>query len=195
MSVVGVRRAAAEGEAAMSAAGFWAAVVDRADLDAYLGRPVPTGDADGRERVEALYCQVSGSTGRSRGWPIRNGCLGIRPQRRVFQAFATGDRDCGSRLPDSTACLMMPRMAASPWCGWCGQIGWRVSGVAWIERYLSVCGVSVEALHDRGDTSQWGKLMDDFMAMSAPFSGRFYQLRSRRNQQRLLDAASERLAR
>jgi putative resolvase len=35
--------------------------------------------------------------------------------------------------------------------------------------------------------------MDDFMALLASFSGRFYQLRSKRNQQRLLDAASERL--
>jgi hypothetical protein len=66
-------------------------------------------------------------------------------------------------------------------------------GVAWIERYLSVCGVSVEALHDRGDMSLLEELMDDFMALLASFSGRFYQLRSKRNQQRLLDAASERL--
>jgi predicted site-specific integrase-resolvase len=68
-------------------------------------------------------------------------------------------------------------------------------GVAWIERYLSVCGVSVEALHDRGDKSLVAELMDDFMALLASFSGRFYRLRSKRNQQRLLDAASERLGR
>lgn len=66
-------------------------------------------------------------------------------------------------------------------------------GVAWIERYLSVCGVSVEALHERGDRSLLEELMDDFMALLASFSGRFYQLRSKHNQQRLLDAASERL--
>jgi hypothetical protein len=50
-------------------------------------------------------------------------------------------------------------------------------GVAWIERYLSVCGFSVEALHDRGDESLLGELMDDFMVLVASFSGRFYQLR------------------
>jgi predicted site-specific integrase-resolvase len=66
-------------------------------------------------------------------------------------------------------------------------------GVAWIERYLSV--VSVEALHDRGDKSLVEELMDDFMAVLASFSGRFYQLRSKGNQQRLLHAAGERLAR
>ena len=66
-------------------------------------------------------------------------------------------------------------------------------GVGWIERYLSVCGVSVEALHDRGDKSLLEELMDDFMALLASFSGRFYQLRSRRNQRRLLEAARERL--
>jgi predicted site-specific integrase-resolvase len=88
---------------------------------------------------------------------------------------------------------MMPLRVASPWCGWYGGIGSARFGVVWIERYLSVCGVSVEALHDRGDKSLLEELMDDFMALLASFSGRFYQLRSKRNQQRLLDAASERL--
>ncbi len=67
--------------------------------------------------------------------------------------------------------------------------------VGWIERYLSVCGVSVEALHEREDKSLLEELMDDFMALLASFSGRFYQLRSRQNQQRLLDASAQRLER
>jgi predicted site-specific integrase-resolvase len=67
--------------------------------------------------------------------------------------------------------------------------------VAWIERYLSVGGVSVEALHERGDRSLLGELMDDFMAVLASFSGRFYRLRCKHNQRRLLDAAGERLGR
>ncbi|PEG59660.1 hypothetical protein CQY21_15475 [Mycolicibacterium boenickei] len=58
---------------------------------------------------------------------------------------------------------------------------------------LSVCGVSVEVLHERGDKSLLEELMDDFIALLASFSGRFYQLRSRQNQQRLLDAAVGRL--
>jgi putative resolvase len=36
--------------------------------------------------------------------------------------------------------------------------------------------------------------MDDFMALLASFSGRFYQLRSKDNQRRLLDVARERLS-
>ncbi|BCJ84657.1 hypothetical protein [Mycolicibacterium sp. TY81] len=56
-----------------------------------------------------------------------------------------------------------------------------------------MCGVSVEALHERGDKSLLEELMDDFMALLASFSGRFYQLRSRQNQQRLLEAAAIRL--
>ncbi|BBX88891.1 hypothetical protein MBOE_05400 [Mycolicibacterium boenickei] len=48
-------------------------------------------------------------------------------------------------------------------------------------------------LHERGDKSLLEELMDDFIALLASFSGRFYQLRSRQNQQRLLDAAVGRL--
>lgn len=66
--------------------------------------------------------------------------------------------------------------------------------MGWIERYLSVCAVSVEVLRERADKSLVEELMDDFMALLASFSGRFYQLRSKQNQQRLLDAAKERLA-
>lgn len=61
-------------------------------------------------------------------------------------------------------------------------------------RYLSVCRVSVEALREYGGKSVLEELMDDFMAMLASFSGRFYQLRSQQNQQRVLDAAARRLS-
>ncbi|AWK70336.1 hypothetical protein CBI38_00870 [Rhodococcus oxybenzonivorans] len=59
-------------------------------------------------------------------------------------------------------------------------------GVAWIERYLSVVGVTVEVLREHGDTSVGEELIDDFMALLASLSGRFYQSRSRLNQCRLL---------
>ncbi|MDI9950502.1 MULTISPECIES: hypothetical protein [unclassified Rhodococcus (in: high G+C Gram-positive bacteria)] len=64
--------------------------------------------------------------------------------------------------------------------------------MAWIERYLSAVGVKVEVLRDHGDTSLVEELMDDFMAVLASFSGRFYPLRSKQNQRRLLpgDAAA-----
>ncbi|MCQ4120586.1 hypothetical protein [Rhodococcus tibetensis] len=66
-------------------------------------------------------------------------------------------------------------------------------GVAWIERYLSVVGVTVEVLREHGDKSLVEELMDDFMALLASFSGRFYRLRSKQNQRRLLDDAAARL--
>jgi predicted site-specific integrase-resolvase len=46
---------------------------------------------------------------------------------------------------------------------------------------LSVVGVTVEVLREHGDTSLGEELMDDFMALLASFSGRFYQLRSKQN--------------
>ncbi|TQC39153.1 hypothetical protein EEB14_57870 [Rhodococcus sp. WS4] len=66
-------------------------------------------------------------------------------------------------------------------------------GVAWIDRYLSQVGVTVEVLRDKGDKSLAEELMDDFMALLASFSGRLYQLRSKQNQHRLLDDAAARL--
>ncbi|MFC9762768.1 MULTISPECIES: hypothetical protein [Rhodococcus] len=57
--------------------------------------------------------------------------------------------------------------------------------MAWIERYLSVVGVKVEVLREHGDKALVEELMDDFMALLASFSGRYYQLRSKRNQRRL----------
>ncbi|RZL70826.1 MAG: hypothetical protein EOP32_40960 [Rhodococcus sp. (in: high G+C Gram-positive bacteria)] len=64
--------------------------------------------------------------------------------------------------------------------------------MAWIERDLSVVGVKVEVLREHGDTSLVGELMDDVMAVLASLSGRFYPLRSKQNQRRLLpdDAAA-----
>ncbi|UPK63178.1 recombinase family protein [Rhodococcus pyridinivorans] len=68
-------------------------------------------------------------------------------------------------------------------------------GVVWIERYLSVVGVTVEVLREQGEISLAEELMDDFMALLASFSGRFYRLRSKQNQRRLLDDAGARLGR
>ncbi|WP_226359636.1 hypothetical protein [Pseudonocardia sp. ICBG1142] len=62
-----------------------------------------------------------------------------------------------------------------------------------IERYLAQVGVAVETVHAHADKSLLEELMDDFMALLASFSGRFYQLRSKTNQKRLLDAAQARL--
>jgi len=192
MSVVGVRKAAEEGRLPCRRSGSGQRLFDRADLDAYLGRPA-TGGAEGRERVEALYCRVSGSTGQESSLANQEQMLRDSSSGTVFRVY----RDRRSGLRESRRGLDRLLDDAAEGRFTVVRVVWRDRarfGVAWIERYLSVCGVSVEALHDRGDKSLLEELMDDFMALLASFSGRFYQLRSKRNHQRLLDAASERLA-
>jgi putative resolvase len=193
MSVVGVRKAAEEGRLPCRRSASGQRLFDRADLDAYLGRPVPVADAGGRERVEALYCRVSGSTFQESSLANQERMLRDTAQGRVFRAY----RDRGSGLRESRRGLDRLLDDAAGGRFTVVRVVWRDRlarfGVAWIERYLSVCGVSVEALHDRGDKSLLEELMDDFMAVLASFSGRFYQLRSKHNQRLLLDAAGERL--
>lgn len=193
MSVVGVRKATEEGRLPCRRSRSGQRLFDRADLDAYLGRPAPAMDPGGRERVEALYCRVSGSTGQESSLANQEQMMRDTARGRVFRVY----RDRGSGLRESRRGLdrLLDDAAAGRFT--VVRVVWRDRlarfGVAWIERYLSVCGVSVEALHERGDRSLLEELMDDFMALLASFSGRFYQLRSKRNQRRLLEAAGERL--
>ncbi len=67
MSVAGVRKAASEGRLPCRRTASGQRVFDREDLDAYLRRPAQTSST--RERVEAWYCRVSGSTGSCRTPP------------------------------------------------------------------------------------------------------------------------------
>ncbi|BCI84426.1 hypothetical protein MTY66_61310 (plasmid) [Mycolicibacterium sp. TY66] len=193
MSVVGVRKAAVEGRLAFRWSASGQRLFDRADLDAYLGRPAPDPDGVIGERVEALYCRVSGSTGQESSLDNQEQMLRDSASGTVFRVY----KDRGSGLRENRRGLdrLLDDAAAGKFT--VVRVVWRDRlarfGVGWIERYLSVCGVSVEALHERGDKSLLEELMDDFMALLASFSGRFYQLRSRQNQQRLLEAAAIRL--
>jgi hypothetical protein len=59
-------------------------------------------------------------------------------------------------------------------------------GVAWIEATCRWSGLRSRSCGSMA-THRWREeLIDDFMALLASFSGRFYQLRSRLNQRRLL---------
>jgi len=146
------------------------------------------------ERVEALYCRVSGSTGQESSLDNQEQMLRDSASGKVFRVY----KDRGSGLRENRRGLdrLLDDAAAGKFT--VVRVVWRDRlarfGVGWIERYLSVCGVSVEALHERGDKSLLEELMDDFMALLASFSGRFYQLRSRQNQKRLLEAAAIRLS-
>jgi putative resolvase len=193
MSVVGVRKASREGRLPFRRSGSGQRLFEQADLDTYLGRPVAVGG--GVRRVEALYCRVSGSTGQEWSLASQEQTLRDTASGTVFRVY----RDRGSGLRESRRGLDRLLDDAKAGRFTVVRVVWRDRlarfGVAWIERYLSVCGVSVEALHERGDTSLLEELMDDFMALLASFSGRFYQLRSKENQRRLLDAAGQRLSR
>lgn len=192
MSVVGVRKAAEEGRLPFRRSGSGQRLFDRSDLDAYLGRPVPVEEVGG-ERVEAWYCRVSGSTGQESSLANQERMLRDTVQGRVFRVY----RDRGSGLRESRRGLDRLLDDAAEGRFTVVRVVWRDRlarfGVGWIERYLSVCGVSVEALHERGDKSLLEELMDDFMVLLASFSGRFYRLRSNENQRRLLNAATARL--
>lgn len=68
-------------------------------------------------------------------------------------------------------------------------------GYYYIERYLEQNGVIIHVLNEQDPRIKQPaqELMEDFMALIASFSGRFYQLRSIENQKRLLAYAEEAL--
>ncbi|KFI62064.1 recombinase family protein [Bifidobacterium cuniculi] len=66
-------------------------------------------------------------------------------------------------------------------------------GASYLERHLRFVGVELVVLDGERDKGMSTELMDDFMALLASFSGRFYKLRSIEHQKLLLDRASERL--
>ncbi|WP_133169286.1 IS607 family transposase [Rhodococcus opacus] len=192
MSVVGVRKAASEGRLPSRRTGSGQRVFDRTDLDAYLGRP-PAPDKAPADRVEALYCRVSGSTGQESSLANQESMLRESASGAVYRVY----KDRGSGLRETRAGLDRMLDDAAKGHFTVVRVVWRDRlarfGVAWIERYLSVVGVTVEVLREHGDKSLVEELMDDFMALLASFSGRFYRLRSKQNQRRLLDDAAARL--
>jgi putative resolvase len=97
MSAVGVRRAAEEGRLSCRRSVVGQRLFDRVDLDAYLGRPAPAEDVTGQQRVEALYCRVSGSTGRESSLANEEPMLRDTAQGRVFRCIAFAGRACASR--------------------------------------------------------------------------------------------------
>lgn len=65
-------------------------------------------------------------------------------------------------------------------------------GYSHLEKLFSLCGVKVVYLHD-DKKSYEDELMSDFMSLIASFAGKFYRLRSKENQIRLLDTVKENL--
>lgn len=95
MSVVRVRKAAERGRLECRRSRSGQRLFDRADLDAYLGRPVLAADA--AQRVEARYCRVSGSRAQESWLANQERMLRDSPRGGVFRVY----RDRGSGLPES----------------------------------------------------------------------------------------------
>lgn len=66
-------------------------------------------------------------------------------------------------------------------------------GASYLQRHLAFLGIDLIVLDGEREKGMMDELMDDFMALLASFSGRFYKLRSIEHEKLLLDRARERL--
>ena len=66
-------------------------------------------------------------------------------------------------------------------------------GFSYLERLLAKDNVRVVVLHDKVKYSVEEELLQDFMSLLASFSGRFYRLRSKQSQRRLLAEVVDKL--
>jgi excisionase family DNA binding protein len=191
MSPSGVRAAARAGRLPHTVSASGQRIFDRAELDTYMGKKTPV---EPLERIEALYLRVSGSTGQeaslvNQEQTLRETSRGVI--YRVYKDTASGLRENRSGLTRLLDDAAEKRFTVV-------RVVWKDRlarfGVSYIERYLNQLGVSIEVVNEKASKSLTEELMDDFMALLASFSGRFYQLRSKDNQRRLLDVARERLS-
>ena len=66
-------------------------------------------------------------------------------------------------------------------------------GASYLQRHLAFLGIDLIVLDGEREKGMMDELMDDFMALLASFSGRFYKMRSIEHEKLLLDRARERL--
>ena len=64
-------------------------------------------------------------------------------------------------------------------------------GISYIKHIFETADCEVRILHDNIKYSTTDELMNDFMALIASFSGRFYRLRTKNNQKKLLNDAEK----
>lgn len=67
-------------------------------------------------------------------------------------------------------------------------------GIKYLEKLFIQNNVRLHYLNNNSDKSLEQELIDDFMALLASFSGHFYKLRSKQNQQKLLQLAQKELS-
>ena len=191
MSIVGVRLAADQGRLPCFTTASGQRIFLRSDLDAYLGMPKSV-DAP-KPRVEALYCRISGSGDPASSLvnqeaALRESASGSVSKVYTDQASGLNERRKGlNALLDDAAERKFTVVRVTH------KDRLARFGVAYLERCLALSGVSVEVLHEKGDSSLQEELMGDFMSLVASFAGRFYNMRSRTNQSKLLQNAQEKL--
>lgn len=191
MSIDGVRRAANKGRLPCTMSVSGQRIFRKEDLDWYIGRAKSVESKT--ERVEALYCRVSGTTGQESSLLSQEEALRETSSGRIYKVY----KDRASGLRENRRALS--RLLVDAEYGYFTVV--RVThadrlarfGLAWLTRYFNAHGVQVEILHERGDLSLQDELLADFMALLASFSGRFYKMRSTANQKKLLAEAEKQL--
>jgi excisionase family DNA binding protein len=144
-----------------------------------------------RERREALYVRVSGSTGQESSLSAQEAELRASAAGEVVAVFR--DRASGMRERRPGLDRLLKRAQAGEFTHLRVTHEDRLArfGAAWITALLARDQVAVEVLHPKtaapGGTEE---LLADFMSLVASFSGRLYGIRSRQARRRLLAAAA-----
>jgi len=189
MSKDGVRKASVEGRLPHTVSASGQRIYHRRDLDAYLGRTEP--EAQRRPRVEAWYTRVSGSIGQESSLEAQEQDLRRTSSGPLFRVY----RDKGSGLNERRAGLTRLLQDAQEGRFTVVRVTHkdRLSrfGVLYLEQLLAMSDVKLDVVNERSSFSGHEELMQDFMSLLASFSGRFYRLRSREHQQKLLNRAGE----
>jgi len=191
MSIGGVRFACEGGRLAHTVAASGQRIFLRADLDVFLGRApeVPAGPA----RTEAWYCRVSGGTGQESSLEHQERQLRDSSQGESYKVYR--DRASGLRedRPGLSRLLKDAREGRFTVVRVTHEDRLSRFGVKYLQALLERDGVALEVLHARKGQDPEEELMQDFMSLLASFSGRFYRIRSRENQVKLLSRVKEHL--
>ena len=191
MSIVGVRLAATQGRLPCLTSASGHRIFLKSDLDAYLGLPA-TAETP-KPRIEALYCRISGSGDQVSSLVNQEATLRESATGTVFRAYTDQASGLNERRKGLTALLDDAAEGKFTVVRVTHKDRLARFGVAYLERCLALSGVSIEVLHAKGDSSLQEELMGDFMALVASFAGRFFNMRSRTNQRKLLQNAQEHL--
>lgn len=187
----GLRQACVEGRIEYDWTASHQRIFNKEQLDAFLGRKGK--EAPKPARVEAFYCRVSGTTGQESSLANQEDELRKTATAAAFKVYK--DRASGLRENRKALDRMLDDAAEGRFNVLRVTHSDRLArfGSVWIERYLKQCGVELEVLHAKADKSIHEELMEDFLAIIASFSGRFYKMRSKENQVLLLETAREKL--